>query len=76
MFDVHLEPSADSDEGKVTNARNFQQVNGARFCCPITGQEMNGRYRFVVLRNSGHVVSEKALKQVRLIIYSDLFAQC
>lgn len=34
------------------------------FHCPITGLELNGRYRFVVHRPSGHVVSERALKEI------------
>eukprot|EP00884_Botryococcus_braunii_P009402 jgi/Botrbrau1/18463/Bobra.0072s0046.1 len=47
----------------VTTARNFQPGNEAEFACPITGLEMNGKYRFVVLLGSGHVISEKAVKQ-------------
>ncbi len=37
----------------------------ARFACPITGLPFNGKSRFVVLRRSGHVLSERALKEVR-----------
>lgn len=40
--------------------------NGADFMCPLTGLPMNGRYRFFAFRRSGLVVSEKALKEVRL----------
>ena len=47
------------------SAADFQPGNGAEWCCPVTGLELNGRYRFVVLRRGGHVVSEKALKEVR-----------
>lgn len=36
-----------------------------RFACPVTGQAFNGKYKFVVLRKSGHVLSERALKEVR-----------
>jgi len=46
------------------SAADFQPGNGAEWCCPVTGLELNGRYRFVVLRRGGHVVSEKALKEV------------
>lgn len=52
----------------VATARNYQPGNDAEFACPITGLEMNGKYRFVVLQRSGHVVSEKALKQVLLAV--------
>lgn len=48
----------------VTTQGNFQPSNNAQFVCPTTGQELNGRFRFSVLRNTGHVISERALKQV------------
>lgn len=38
---------------------------GARFQCPIAGLEFNGKYRFYALRGCGHVVSAKALKEVK-----------
>lgn len=38
---------------------------GTRFQCPITGLEFNGKYRFLALRNCGHVLSAKALKEVK-----------
>ncbi|KAJ8471678.1 hypothetical protein OPV22_026021 [Ensete ventricosum] len=36
-----------------------------RFECPITGLEFNGKYGFLVLRGCGHVLSVKALKEVK-----------
>ncbi|KAI4380590.1 hypothetical protein MLD38_006764 [Melastoma candidum] len=36
-----------------------------RFQCPITGLEFNGKYRFYALRGCGHVLSAKALKEVK-----------
>ncbi len=50
----------------VTTQGNFQPSNNAQFVCPITGQELNGRFRFSVLRTTGDVISERAIKQVRL----------
>lgn len=35
------------------------------FQCPITGLEFNGKYRFLALRTCGHVLSAKALKEVK-----------
>ena len=35
------------------------------FQCPITGLEMNGRFRFYCVTTTGHVVSHRALKEVR-----------
>ncbi|XP_012483166.1 uncharacterized protein LOC105797791, partial [Gossypium raimondii] len=40
-------------------------ADGAMFQCPLTGLEFNGKYKFFALRNCGHVVSAKALKEVK-----------
>ncbi|KAF7154824.1 hypothetical protein RHSIM_Rhsim01G0036000 [Rhododendron simsii] len=40
-------------------------IGGTRFQCPISGLEFNGKYRFVALRTCGHVLSAKALKEVK-----------
>jgi hypothetical protein len=37
----------------------------AQLQCPITGLEFNGKYRFLALKNCGHVLSAKALKMVK-----------
>ncbi|KAG4942670.1 hypothetical protein AAZX31_17G073100 [Glycine max] len=39
--------------------------DGAKFQCPIAGLEFNGKYRFFALRNCGHVLSAKALREVK-----------
>ncbi|XP_068648363.1 uncharacterized protein [Aristolochia californica] len=38
---------------------------GTRFHCPITGLEFNGKYKFLSLKGCGHVLSAKALKEVK-----------
>lgn len=40
-------------------------TSGAKFQCPVAGLEFNGKYRFFALRNCGHVLSAKALKEVK-----------
>ncbi|KAJ9141123.1 hypothetical protein P3X46_031698 [Hevea brasiliensis] len=42
-----------------------EESNNARFHCPITGLEFNGKYKFFTLKNCGHVLSAKALKEVK-----------
>lgn len=37
----------------------------AKFQCPISGLEFNGKYKFFALRSCGHVLSAKALKEVK-----------
>ncbi|CAJ1944806.1 unnamed protein product [Sphenostylis stenocarpa] len=39
--------------------------DGAKFQCPIAGLEFNGKYRFFALRNCGHVLSARALREVK-----------
>lgn len=57
---TELKLEAASDSGGAGSG-----TDGARFACPVTGQALNGKARFVVLRRTGHVVSERALKEVR-----------
>jgi Rtf2 RING-finger len=51
---------------------NLEQLPGAveskaetRFQCPISGLEFNGKYPFFALRRCGHVISAKALREVK-----------
>ncbi|CAI0542460.1 unnamed protein product [Linum tenue] len=53
MIDVKLEPIPGGES------------NNAWFQCPITGLEFNGTYKFFALRKCGHVLSAKALKEVK-----------
>ena len=64
LINLILEPNSAAGRS-VADARSFQPGNDAPFVCPVSGAPLNGRFRFVVLRKTGHVVSEKALKQVR-----------
>ncbi|KAI8570392.1 hypothetical protein RHMOL_Rhmol01G0030500 [Rhododendron molle] len=41
------------------------EIGGMRFQCPISDLEFNGKYRFFALRTCGHVLSAKALKEVK-----------
>ncbi|KAK1293629.1 hypothetical protein QJS10_CPB17g00222 [Acorus calamus] len=58
MFSIELcsIPGVRSDDDKSFDAR---------FQCPITGLEFNGNYGFFALRQCGHVLSSKALKEVK-----------
>ncbi|KAF8732985.1 hypothetical protein HU200_015338 [Digitaria exilis] len=53
MIPIHLHSRPDADGEEV------------RFQCPITGLEFNGKYQFLALRGCGHVLSVKALKEVK-----------
>ncbi|CBI36519.3 unnamed protein product, partial [Vitis vinifera] len=43
----------------------FGHIRGLKDMCPITGLEFNGKYRFFALKTCGHVLSAKALKEVK-----------
>lgn len=59
MINIQLSaiPGIDCDDGGL--------IAGARFQCPITGLEFNGKYKFFALKTCGHVLSAKALKEVK-----------
>ncbi|XP_049359705.1 uncharacterized protein LOC125824377 [Solanum verrucosum] len=45
--------------------RGLGDGEGTGFQCPVTGLEFNGKYKFFALRGCGHVLSAKALKEVK-----------
>ncbi|XP_042430502.1 replication termination factor 2-like [Zingiber officinale] len=53
MIPVHLAPNPSAANSET------------KFECPITGLEFNGKYAFFALRGCGHVLSVKALKEVK-----------
>lgn len=56
-IELSVIPGLESDNGGMSA--------GARYQCPITGLEFNGKYRFFALKTCGHVLSAKALKEVK-----------
>lgn len=53
----------------VVLARN-PVTGGAPFVCPVTGLESNGPHEFVALRPCGHVVSSRALSELKKTVQS------
>ncbi|KAL5840019.1 hypothetical protein ACOSQ4_012627 [Xanthoceras sorbifolium] len=50
---------------KLSKIPGEEDCGNVRFQCPITGHEFNGKYKFFALRTCGHVLSAKALKEVK-----------
>ncbi|KAM7269792.1 hypothetical protein ACFE04_025289 [Oxalis oulophora] len=50
----------------MLNIKLHKEKGIQRFQCPITGLEFNGKYGFLVLKGCGHVLSVKALKEVKM----------
>lgn len=65
LVELKLGDSSGGSGGVAPGSRGGSGDIPARFACPITGLPFNGKSRFAVLRSSGHVLSERALKEVR-----------
>ncbi|XP_010545464.1 PREDICTED: protein RTF2 homolog [Tarenaya hassleriana] len=58
MVNIKFTPITVSDQ-------STRDGSSAQFQCPVSGLELNGKYRFLALRGCGHVLSAKALKEVK-----------
>ncbi|KAG7606492.1 putative replication termination factor 2 [Arabidopsis thaliana] len=69
MVNIKLTPVAGSDGSSP-------DTTSAQFQCPVSGLEFNGKYKFFALRGCGHVMSAKALKEVKssscLVCHADV----
>ncbi|XP_048205608.1 replication termination factor 2 [Perognathus longimembris pacificus] len=57
-------PAWEGEKGN-TKGDKHDDLQRARFICPVVGLEMNGRHRFCFLRGCGCVFSERALKEIK-----------
>ncbi|XP_036101759.1 replication termination factor 2 isoform X3 [Molossus molossus] len=57
-------PAWEGDKGN-TKGDKHDDLQRARFICPVVGLEMNGRHRFCFLRCCGCVFSERALREIK-----------
>nr|XP_002720919.1 replication termination factor 2 isoform X1 [Oryctolagus cuniculus] len=57
-------PAWEGDK-ESTKGDKHDDLQRARFICPVVGLEMNGRHRFCFLRCCGCVFSERALKEIK-----------
>jgi len=66
IVELHLTPNPAYD-GKKTSVGDGMYVDRlvSPWICPITGLEMNGRFKFVFPWSSGRVVAERAIKMLQ-----------
>ncbi|XP_069507216.1 replication termination factor 2 [Ambystoma mexicanum] len=57
-------PAWQGDKGNTKGDR-YDDLQCARFICPVVGLEMNGRHKFCVLRSCGCVFSLRAMREVK-----------
>ncbi|XP_022870177.1 protein RTF2 homolog [Olea europaea var. sylvestris] len=50
---------------ELAEAPEIRERGTVKFQCPITGLEFNGKYKFFAIKNCGHVLSSKALKEIK-----------
>ena len=62
--DVTLTRNTTAAKNVGAVAREAHPGHDVSFQCPISGQPLNGQYRFCVVLPAGHIISEKAVKQV------------
>ncbi|KAK9850261.1 hypothetical protein WJX84_011128, partial [Apatococcus fuscideae] len=67
LTELKLTPAPEGGS-KPVDSTSFQPGNDAPFICPITEVPLNGRFRAFVLRPSGLVVSERAVKEMPQLI--------
>ncbi|PQM42052.1 protein RTF2 homolog [Prunus yedoensis var. nudiflora] len=59
MITVHFSPIPGTESNRRSSAE------GPLFQCPISGVEFNGKCKFLALKTCGHVLSAKAVKEVK-----------
>ena len=68
---AYVDPDDTSKSSKSTSTTKKASV--FPFACPITGIEMNGRYKFVFGLESKAIVSEQAVKQCNMALFPAKF---
>lgn len=61
---LNLTKNEEAGKSKAVDGMCYLDLLVSDFICPVTGLEMNGRYKFCVLWTCGCVLSERALKEV------------
>ena len=55
---------SEAEASTAEKGDGYIDMQKSKWICPVSGQEMNGRFRFVFLWSCGCVMSEKALKEL------------
>ncbi|GFQ03531.1 protein rtf2 homolog [Phtheirospermum japonicum] len=50
---------------ELTEIPGAKENGAAKYQCPITGLEFNGKYKFFAIKSCGHVLSAKCLKEIK-----------
>jgi len=69
----YVDPDAPIPKTGKSSSSATKKASVFPFACPITGQEMNGRYKFVFGLESKKCVSEQAVKQCNMTLFPAKF---
>lgn len=61
--ELNLKEITENDQDRPATSSDTRPA-WVQFCCPITGLEMNGKYKFMFSWQCGCVISERALREV------------
>jgi len=64
-LDLTINPAYEAKRKDAVGDGMYQDKLVSRYQCPVTGLEMNGRFKFVFSWTTGRVVSERAMKVLR-----------
>jgi len=64
-LDLTINPAYEAKRKDAVGDGMYQDKLVSRYQCPVTGLEMNGRFKFVFSWTTGKVVSERAMKVLR-----------
>ena len=64
-LDLTINPAYEAKRKDAVGDGMYQDKLVSRYQCPVTGLEMNGRFKFVFSWITGRVVSERAMKVLR-----------
>ena len=67
---ANADPTRDEPSGtkQTTDSSSFRLAVEAKFSCPVTGLDANGKTKFFALAPSGLVVSDRALREARAAV--------
>jgi len=65
IIELKLTVNVAFDKSKADKGDSYVDRQASEHICPVTGLEMNGKYKFCYIRKCGCVMSDRALQQIK-----------
>lgn len=72
IMELKLTPNPSYKKSVADKGDEYVDRQAAEFICPVTGLEMNGKYKFCYIQKCGCVMSDRSLKEIK----SDVCHKC